>query len=233
MSKKKKVNKHTDYKAKQSSGLDGYLVLLRQTVDDTPLGFFANRDEAIKFADNSDGMPSPEIMSIYGDACSSPIAVQIIEFSKGIAALHDDTLGRKTSSSRFLRPFLRVDAIPCVRYTRAFASGLRCGCHGPAGVGLSAIPSHLRRLAVGAGNPGMQSQHASEYGSHRTPCTVYWGRACCHRRGWLSVAEALGVTHTLRPWPLSIPVPRSELSVWLAQSVPPQLRFRESMLVNR
>jgi hypothetical protein len=81
---KKTVKPKKNAKTKITSGLDGYLVLLRQTIDDIPIGFFANRDEAIKFADNSDGMPSPEIMWIYGDACSSPVAVQIIKFSKGI-----------------------------------------------------------------------------------------------------------------------------------------------------
>ena len=81
---KKTVKPKKNAEAKPSSGLDGYLVLLRQTIDDTPLGFFANRDEAIKFADNSDGMLSPEIMSIYGDTCSRPVSVQIIKFAKGI-----------------------------------------------------------------------------------------------------------------------------------------------------
>ena len=69
--------------------LSGYLVRLRQRMDDLPLAFFSNRDEAVRFALNTPQNPSAEICRTYDDIVSETLSVDIVEFFHGLPARYD------------------------------------------------------------------------------------------------------------------------------------------------
>jgi hypothetical protein len=68
--------------------MNGYLVLLRHTMDDLPIGLYADRDEALlecgRIGGSPDnGMPTKEIRDVYETDCSTPVSVCVVRFVNG------------------------------------------------------------------------------------------------------------------------------------------------------
>ena len=68
------------------TGINGYLVLLRHTMDDLPLRFFGENEyaKAKQFARSRGEMPTPHIRAVYNTDCSTPVGVDVVRFSNGV-----------------------------------------------------------------------------------------------------------------------------------------------------
>lgn len=67
--------------------MDGYLVWLRHTMDDLPIGLFPHtakgKAEACIFAGETKPMPTAKIRKVLGVDCSTPVCVSVVEFVGG------------------------------------------------------------------------------------------------------------------------------------------------------
>lgn len=64
--------------------MDGYVVLLRHTMDDLPLALFGSHADAVAFAKTVDWMPTDKVRDILGTDCSTPCVIAIAEFREGL-----------------------------------------------------------------------------------------------------------------------------------------------------
>jgi len=77
MKKKPKIT------AKKETAMNGYLVVLRHTMDDLPIKLCATYEEALAFAKKTKGMPTRRIRDVIGTDCSTPHSVSVYVFEKG------------------------------------------------------------------------------------------------------------------------------------------------------
>lgn len=68
------------------SGLSGFLVVWRHTLDDVPLGLFADEKEAIKVATTITWRQSYDIARKLDIDCSTPVCFAYATFKNGIAS---------------------------------------------------------------------------------------------------------------------------------------------------
>lgn len=67
----------------KGSPMNGYLVLLRHTMDDLPIGLFATFDEAKAFATKHGPDPTDAEREVFHTDCSTPIYMCIVPFAAG------------------------------------------------------------------------------------------------------------------------------------------------------
>lgn len=82
---KKTVNKKKKAPWRPKSGLDGYLVVWRHTMDDVPVGLFANKEEALKVAKTMSFKSGYNTAGRLGIDCSTPICFVVVPFVRGAA----------------------------------------------------------------------------------------------------------------------------------------------------
>lgn len=63
--------------------MNGYLVVLRHSMDDLPIGLYATEVEAIKAAKRTRAMPTKRICGIIKTDCSTPACVAVYSFEDG------------------------------------------------------------------------------------------------------------------------------------------------------
>jgi hypothetical protein len=83
---KKKVAPRKKKKMSFKSGLSGFLVVWRHTMDDVPLGLFADEKEAIKVATTITWRQSYDIARKLDIDCSTPVCFAYATFKNGIAS---------------------------------------------------------------------------------------------------------------------------------------------------
>jgi hypothetical protein len=64
--------------------MNGFLVLLCHTMDDLPIRFCMDRDEAIHIAHSAGEMPTPVIRTVFKSDASTPVCVKIVTFIEGL-----------------------------------------------------------------------------------------------------------------------------------------------------
>jgi hypothetical protein len=63
--------------------MNGFLVLLRHTMDDLPITLCETLEQAEKIARNVEKMPNDWIRAVYNSDCSMPCNVSVVEFRHG------------------------------------------------------------------------------------------------------------------------------------------------------
>lgn len=77
---KKKAAPRNKRSAAPKSGMTGYLVLWRHTMDDIPVGLFADRAEAIKVAKTMRRAEGRKITELLDIDCDTPICFTVVQF---------------------------------------------------------------------------------------------------------------------------------------------------------
>lgn len=71
--------------AAYKSGLSGYLVVWHHTMDDVPVGLFADEEEAFKFAQKCSRSRAYKVTDRLGIDCSTPVCFSVVHFDGGNA----------------------------------------------------------------------------------------------------------------------------------------------------
>jgi hypothetical protein len=82
---KKKAAPRKTRSTASKSGLSGYLVIWRHTMDDVPVGLFADRGEALKVAKTMSRRAAKVAVKLLGFECSTPVCFVLVHFEKGKA----------------------------------------------------------------------------------------------------------------------------------------------------
>lgn len=69
--------------AAPKSGMTGYLIVWRHTMDDVPVGLFANRAEAFKVAETMRRPIGRAITKLLDIDCNTPICFTVVQFENG------------------------------------------------------------------------------------------------------------------------------------------------------
>lgn len=72
-------------RAAPKSGMSGYLVIWRHTMDDVPVGLFADRAEAVKVAKTMSHRAGNAIATRIEFAVSTPVCFIVVQFDAGKA----------------------------------------------------------------------------------------------------------------------------------------------------
>lgn len=67
--------------------MNGWLVVLSHTMDDLPVRLCATREEALIYAKKLNPMPSKRLCKVFQTDCSTPVAVEVVEFKDGVPVL--------------------------------------------------------------------------------------------------------------------------------------------------
>lgn len=76
---KKKTAKPVNFR----NGLDGYLVMWRHTMDDVPVALFANKSDAIEFAETTSFRASYTVAKKLDIDCATPVCFVVCRFVGG------------------------------------------------------------------------------------------------------------------------------------------------------
>jgi hypothetical protein len=80
---KKKAAPRKKRSAAPKSGLSGYLVIWRHTMDDVPLGLFEKKTAALKMARTISRRKAYQLSHHLGIDCSTPVCFVVAEFENG------------------------------------------------------------------------------------------------------------------------------------------------------
>jgi hypothetical protein len=80
---KKKTAPRKKRSAASKSGLSGYLVIWRHTMDDVPLGLFEKKTDALKMAQTISHRKAYQLSHHLGIDCSTPVCFVVAEFENG------------------------------------------------------------------------------------------------------------------------------------------------------
>ncbi len=80
---KKKTAPRKKRSAAPKSGMTGYLVIWRHTMDDVPVGLFADREEAFKVAKKMSLRAGQAVTAKLEIDCTTPVCFSVVQFEKG------------------------------------------------------------------------------------------------------------------------------------------------------
>lgn len=80
---KKKTAPRKKRSAAPKSGLSGYVVIWRHTMDDVPVGLFADQKEAFKVAKTMTRRTATNAADTLGFECSTPVCFTVAQFENG------------------------------------------------------------------------------------------------------------------------------------------------------
>jgi hypothetical protein len=87
---KKKAAPRKKRSAAPKSGMTGYLVIWRHTMDDVPVGLFADREEAFKVAKTMSRRAATNVDDRLGFGFSTPVCFVVVPFKNGKAVGYHD-----------------------------------------------------------------------------------------------------------------------------------------------
>jgi hypothetical protein len=82
---KKKTAPRKKRSAVPKSGLSGWMVVWHHTMDDIPVGLFADEKAAFKFAEKCPHKDAYTTVKNLGISCSTPLFFSVVHFNKGAA----------------------------------------------------------------------------------------------------------------------------------------------------
>ena len=82
---KKKTAPRKKRCAAPKCGLAGWVVEWHHTMDDIPVGLFADEKEAFKFAEKCQHKTAYNTVKTLGISCSTPLFFSVVHFDKGAA----------------------------------------------------------------------------------------------------------------------------------------------------
>lgn len=81
--KAKNTTKKTPARVIPKTGIDGYLVIWRHTMDDIPVGLFANKEEALAFAETMSFRAGYTVAKKLEIDCATPVCFVVCRFVGG------------------------------------------------------------------------------------------------------------------------------------------------------